>query len=175
MRRTRCPTRARSSRGAAAVEAVLLVLVVLVPLFFGALDLGRVMWVKIQLNNAAQQGAAFAAVAPRLVEETAASPEECDYGNSITDHALKESSEIGALTGAPTVQVRWGPTRATPATVRTGCNDMWDSPGKPQPGSIVEVRVTGEVRIITPGVSSFFSGNAMTISGVARARVAEGY
>lgn len=53
---TRSAKRATQSRGAVAVETALVTVFFLIPLIVGGLEVGRVMWVKNQLTNAAREG-----------------------------------------------------------------------------------------------------------------------
>ncbi len=50
-------------RGAAAVEAALLVPIIIL-VVFGSLDFGRALWWKIQVTNAAREGASYARLFP---------------------------------------------------------------------------------------------------------------
>ncbi len=159
--------RGAGERGASAVEATLLMVVVLIPLVLGALDLGRALWVKVQLTNAAREGAGFAQLGPNLVEATGGDG-ECADPHNIEFRALQESSEVGALTAEPSVSVIYPPTGTAGSAVRSGCKTF-----SATPGASVEVRVSGEVRLLTPGISSFFDGNP-TISGISVVRIMEG-
>ena len=54
---------ARADRGAAAVEAAFIVPIMIL-IVFGSLDFGRALWWKIQVTNAAREGASYARLFP---------------------------------------------------------------------------------------------------------------
>lgn len=98
------PNRAvtRSDSGAAAVEAALLVTFVLVPLIFGSLEVGRLLWVKTQLTNAAREGAAYAQYQP---SRAVGDGDTCAPPNSVEFRARAELGsvpvQVDGNTGTP--------------------------------------------------------------------------
>ncbi|QBR93774.1 TadE/TadG family type IV pilus assembly protein [Nocardioides euryhalodurans] len=99
------PPSRRSSRGAAVVDFVL-VLVVLVPLFLGILQLGLVLMVRNTLSSAAAEGARHAAALDQdLADGRARTREQVDdvlAGRFARDVDVR----LVSLDGQPTVEVR---------------------------------------------------------------------
>jgi Flp pilus assembly protein TadG len=110
---------ARSQRGSAIADFAL-VSVVLVPLFFGVLQLALIWYVKTTLTSAASQGAHYGATYNRTVADgqQRTSDEIRDvFGNKITAVVSARSTSVEGLPGVE-VDVRadvpvlafWGPT-----------------------------------------------------------------
>jgi Flp pilus assembly protein TadG len=110
--------RPRGDRGSAIVDFVL-VAVVLVPLFFGVLQVALIWHVKTTLTSAASQGARYGAAYDRTTADaaahTAASVDDV-FGTDFDDHVSARKTTIG---GQPAVEVQvradvpvlafWGP------------------------------------------------------------------
>ena len=79
----------------------------LIPLVFGALELGRVMWVRSQLMNAAREGGTYAQTSPLRVADTGT--DECKTPYNIEARAragLRQGSSLLAVqANSVTVQV----------------------------------------------------------------------
>ena len=111
-------TRLRDQRGAAVVDFVL-VLVVLVPLFLGILQVGLVLHVRNTLTSAASEGARYAARVDRGLEDGRARTRE-QIGSALTgDLPARVTASDTTIQGQPGVEVRvaadvptlgpWGP------------------------------------------------------------------
>jgi Flp pilus assembly protein TadG len=112
------PARARHEAGAAVVDFVLVV-VVLVPLLLGILQVALVLHVRNTLTAAASEGARYAATADRPLEAGAARAREQITG-AIAERFARDVVAVPAVVrGAPGVEVRvaaevpalgvWGP------------------------------------------------------------------
>jgi Flp pilus assembly protein TadG len=97
-------TRRRGERGAAVVDFVL-VLVVLVPLFLGILQVALVLHVRNTLTAAASEGARYAATADRPVAAGAARTREQISGALAGRFARQVSARSATVRGAPGVEV----------------------------------------------------------------------
>jgi Flp pilus assembly protein TadG len=96
--------RARDPRGAAVVEFVL-VLVVLVPLVLGILQVALVLHVRNTLTAAASEGARYAATADRPVEAGVSRTREQIAGALAARFASDVSARSEPVLGAPGVRV----------------------------------------------------------------------
>jgi Flp pilus assembly protein TadG len=94
----------RSQRGAAVVDIVL-VMVVLVPVVFGILQVALVMFVRNTLASAASEGARLAATADRGPEDGAALTREQIDGAVSGRFAQDVSARRTTVDGAPGVEV----------------------------------------------------------------------
>ncbi|MHB8440130.1 MAG: TadE family protein [Acidimicrobiales bacterium] len=83
--------RRKRSRGQALVELALMA-PVMMALLLGTVDLGRLFYTYIGVNNAAREGAAFGAASPNCVTST-----NCPDPNNITYHARQELSGDASL------------------------------------------------------------------------------
>jgi Flp pilus assembly protein TadG len=115
----------RSERGSAIVDFAL-VSVVLVPLFFGVLQVALIWHVKTTLTSAASEGARYGATYNRTTEEgarrTRAVIDET-FGSRLADRVSAHDTAVG---GQPAVEVEvrarvpvlafWGPTVAVDVT-----------------------------------------------------------
>ena len=110
--------RRRTQRGAAVVDFVL-VLVVVVPLFLGIFQLALVLHVRNTLTAAASEGARYAATVDRPVEAGAARTRQQIAGALAARFARGVTAREAAVQGAPGVEVEvtaevpplgiWGP------------------------------------------------------------------
>ena len=110
--------RDRDQRGAAVVDFVL-VLVVVVPLFLGILQVGLVLHVRNTLLSAASEGARYAATVDRPVDAGAARTRQQIAGALAGRFAQDVTSRTADVDGAPGVEVEvravvpplgiWGP------------------------------------------------------------------
>lgn len=96
--------RARSERGSAVVDFVL-VLVVLVPLFLGILQVALVLLVRNTLASAASEGARYAATLDRGPDDGAARTREQIDGAISARYAQDVSARSTTIDGAPGVEV----------------------------------------------------------------------
>jgi PKD repeat protein len=128
-----------------------LVLPVFLLFFAAALDLGRVFYANISLNNAAREGAFQAAITPALYIEDQA----CDPATNRVVCRIQNETRGSMIAIAPTdIDV----TCSVP-----GCaND---------PGSLVTVEVRGRFRLITPLLSIVFGGQDLDLSSSAVAQI----
>jgi PKD repeat protein len=129
------------SRGQSMVELAL-VLPLLVLMMLIAIDFGRIYFSYIQINNAAREGAKYAASAPSntALITTAASRET---------NAQAQSGE-SALVLSPPVCKNAGGTVISCATATTGGSG---------PGNTVTVRVAESFSFLTPIINSFWGNN----------------
>jgi Flp pilus assembly protein TadG len=95
---------ARGERGAAVVDFVL-VLVVVVPLFLGILQVALVLHVRNTLTAAASEGARYAATADRPAEAGAARTRQQIAGALAARFARHVTARPATVDGAPGVQV----------------------------------------------------------------------
>jgi PKD repeat protein len=128
-----------------------LVLPVFLLFFAAALDLGRVFYANITLNNAAREGAFQASITPALYIEDQA----CDQATNRVVCRIQNETRGSMIAIAPTdIDV----TCSVP-----GCaND---------PGSLVTVEVRGRFRLITPLLSIVFGGQDLDLSSSAVAQI----
>jgi hypothetical protein len=149
--------------GAAAIEAAILVSLVLLPLVFGAIELGRVLWIRSQLVNAAREGGYFAQSHPEMVQQVGT---QCLPPNSVDARARsalrKDNVLLAVQANSISVSVRRLDTNAT----ITGCNE--GLPTIPS-GTRVAVRVSGTV--IPHTVLGILPVGGFTLSGIQEVRV----
>jgi Flp pilus assembly protein TadG len=98
------PTGRRSDRGAAVVDFVL-VLVVLIPLFLGILQVALVLHVRNTLTAAASEGARYAGTLDRPVDAGAARTREQITGALAGRFARHVAARSATVAGAPGVEV----------------------------------------------------------------------
>lgn len=139
------------SRGQALVELALVVPIFMF-LIAGAIDLGRIFYVQISVENAAREAALEASANPSSYSAGAA----CDTAtNRVMCRALYEGKG-GMYAVAPgDVSVAYNPSPA-----RT----------TPRIGDTVTVTVTGRMSLITPLLGDMF-GSPMTVSGSSTAQL----
>ncbi len=112
------PCARRSQRGAAVVDFVL-VLVVVVPLFLGILQVALVLHVRNTLTSAASEGARYAATVDRPVDAGATRTRQQISGALAARYARAVTARPTVVEGAPGVEVEvtaevpalglWGP------------------------------------------------------------------
>jgi Flp pilus assembly protein TadG len=138
------------TRGQSLVEFALILPVFLVFLA-AALDLGRVFYANITLNNAAREGAFQAAKTPNLYIEDAA----CNQAtNRVVCRIQNESN--GSM-------VSIQPTDIDMSCSLVGC--------APAAGSTVTVDVRGSFQLVTPLLSFVFGGQTLDLSSSAVAQI----
>ena len=128
-----------------------LVLPVFLLFFAAALDLGRVFYANITLNNAAREGAFQAAITPALYVENGA----CDQATNRVVCRIQNETTGSMIAIAPTdIDV----TCSVP-----GCLEA--------PGSLVTVEVRGKFRLVTPLLSAVFGGQELDLTSTAVAQI----
>jgi Flp pilus assembly protein TadG len=140
----------RRSRGQSLVEFALILPVFLVFLA-AALDLGRVFYANITLNNAAREGAFQAAITPALYLEDQA----CDQATNRVVCRIQNETTGSMITVAPT--------DIDMSCSVAGCADT--------PGSLVTIDVRGKFRLVTPLLSAIFGGQELNLSSSAVAQI----
>jgi PKD repeat protein len=150
-RRTRDGRAVRRIRGQSLVELAL-VLPVLLALLAAALDLGRVFYATISLNNAAREGALAAAKAPASFQ----AGQPCDTTTNVVVCRVQLEAKGSA--------VAIDPTDISLACSVTGCPAQADS--------TVTVGVAGEFVLLTPLLSGLFGGQTISLSSSATAQIA---
>lgn len=144
--------RHRPSRGQALVELALILPVMLV-MFASALDLGRLYYSQITINNAAKEGALEASENPTSFDST----RDCDTDtNRVICLVINEAK--GSLISI------------TPGDVALAC-DPNPCPTEPAIGDTVEVTVTAQFAMVSPILSVFFGGQTVPISSSAVAQL----
>jgi Flp pilus assembly protein TadG len=150
--RSRTPS-SRMSRGQSVVEFALVLPVFLI-LLLTAIDFGRLFFSFIEMNNAAREGAAYAATNPTNTVE-------------IQRHILLETnaqSQVGAGTlSAPSVTCKDN------TGAEMACSSAGGGSG---PGNTVTVRATEPFTFFTPFINGFF-GNSFSMSASSTAAVLE--
>ena len=139
------------SRGQALVELVL-VLPVLLLLFAAALDLGRLFYSQITVNDAAREGALEAARNPYSF-----------IANTPCTAANKNSNRVMCRT---LNEAAGGFVTVAPADVEVTCSPT-PCPTSPTFGDTVSVTVTGHFSLLTPLIGTFFGGQDVTFSSTA--------
>jgi Flp pilus assembly protein TadG len=138
------------SLGQSLVEFALVLPIFLV-FFAAALDLGRVFYANITLNNAAREGAFQAAITPALYVEDAA----CDQATNRVVCRIQNETTGSMIAIAPTdIDVTCSV---------AGCADA--------PGSLVTVEVRGKFRLITPLLSFIFGSQELDLTSSAIAQI----
>src|SRR6188508_1917692 len=136
--------RASRSRGQAIVELALILPVFLI-LLASALDLGRVFYAQISVNDAAREAALEASQNP-----TSFIP------NTACTSANKEDNRVMCRA---TNEARGSFVSIAPADVAMECSTTpLPCPAAPAMGQTVSVTVTGHFRLITPLLAVFFGG-----------------
>lgn len=140
----------RKSRGQSLVEFAVIVPVILVFLA-GVLDLGRVFYATITMNNTARVGAFQAARTPGSF--IAGAP--CNDPNNLIVCAVQLESNDSQLA-------------ISNADITVSCNTA-GCPG--QPNSTITVTVHGRFRLLTPILSSVFGGNELPMNASSTAQI----
>lgn len=142
----------RGHRGQALVELAL-ILPVMIVLFAAALDLGRLYYSQITIDNAAKEGALEATNDPTSFDNT----QPCDaVTNRVICLVVNEAK--GSLISI------------APADVALAC-DPDPCPTTPTIGDTVEVKVTADFALLSPILSVFFGGQSVPISASAIAQL----
>ena len=138
------------SLGQSLVEFAL-VLPVFLLFFAAALDLGRVFYANITLNNAAREGAFQAAITPALYVEN----QPCDQATNRVVCRIQNETSGSMIAIAPTdIDV----TCSNPGCAETA-------------GSLVTVEVRGKFRLITPLLAFVFGGQDLDLTSNAVAQI----
>jgi Flp pilus assembly protein TadG len=144
---------ARRTRGQSLVEFAL-ILPVLLFLFAAVLDLGRLAFTQIAVNNAAREGAFQAAVTPSSY--TAGQPCPSDGKSNV-------------VVCRTILETRGSSISIAPSDISVQCNPSDCSSGM---GNTVTVRVTTRFQLLTPIIAQFFVGSSnLTISGTSVAQI----
>lgn len=141
-----------SSRGQSLVELAL-ILPVLLLLFASALDLGRLYYSQITINNAAKEGALEASRNPTSFD----AGQPCDAtSNRVICLVINEAK--GSFYSI------------TPGDVGLTCSPS-PCPSTPHVGDTVTVKVTGKFTLVTPLLASFTGGQTFNISATSVAQL----
>ena len=141
--------RRRRTRGQSLVEFALVLPLMLV-LMAAVLDLGRVFYATITMNNAAREGAFQASQTPDSYQ----SGQACNTATNLVVCRVQLETKGSGITIAPT-------------DIAMSCS----VPGCPeQANSTVTVRVTGQFTLLTPLLSFVFGGQTMPMGAQAIAQ-----
>lgn len=144
------------SRGQSLVEMAL-ILPVFMLLMVAALDLGRIYYSRITVNDAAREGALEAARNPgSFLANTACTTANKD-SNRIMCRSLNEA--------------RGSFVTVLPADVSRTCSTLICPPLVPALGDSVYVTVTGRFTFLTPLLGQFFGGQTVTFTSRASAQL----
>lgn len=140
-------------RGQSLVELAL-VLPILLALLAGALDLGRVFYATVSLNNAAREGALQAAETPTSYVEDGA----CDTAtNRVVCRVLLEAKDTM--------------TTVRPTDIDVTCTVQLPSPCPKQAASLVTVEVRGTFTLLTPLLRSVLGTDTLNLRSTASAQI----
>jgi len=155
---TRTPgRRASRSQGQAVVELALILPIFLI-LVASALDLGRLFYSQISVNDAAREAALEASQNPTSFIPNTACTSANKADNKVMCRATNES--------------RGSFVTVDPTDVTMQCSTFPAScPTLPALGETVSVTVTGHFRLITPLLAIFFGGQNTTFSSTASAQL----
>ena len=144
-------------RGQALVElAIILPLIIL--LVAAALDLGRLYYSRITIENAAQQAVLQAARDAAAGSISFQPGQPCNTTtNKVMCRAVNESRDSFVT--------------VAPADVQLSCSTMTCPPATPALGDTVEVRVAGRFVLLTPALAVFFGGQNVSLSSSATAQI----
>jgi PKD repeat protein len=148
--------RAPASRGQAIVELALILPVLLI-LLASALDLGRLFYSQITVNDAAREG----------VLEASRNPTSY-IANTACTSANKDANRIMCRT---INEAKGGFVEVTPADVTLTCSTTPCPPTTAVLGNTISVKVTGHFRLITPLLAVFFGGQAIDFSSTSSAQL----
>jgi PKD repeat protein len=153
---TRTPgRRASRSQGQAIVELALILPIFLI-LVASALDLGRLFYSQISVNDAAREAALEASQNPTSF-----------IANTACTSANKEQNRVMCRA---TNESRGSFVTIAPADVAMACS-VSPCPAAPVMGQTVSVTVTGHFRLITPLLAVFFGGQNTTFASTASAQL----
>jgi len=147
--------RASRSRGQAIVELALILPIFLI-LIASALDLGRLFYSQISVNDAAREAALEASRNPTSFIPNTACTSANKESNRVMCRATNESS--GSFV------------TIAPADVSMACSTN-PCPAAPVMGQTVSVTVVGHFRLITPLLAVFFGGQNTTFATTASAQL----
>jgi PKD repeat protein len=145
----------RASSGQAVTELAL-ILPVLLLLLVGALDLGRVFYSQITVNDAAREGAI----------EGSRNPTSFLAGTACTS-ANKESNRVMCRT---LNEARGGFVTVVPADVSVSCS-TGTCPTSASLGQTISVAVTGRMTLLTPFIGAIFGTQDLALSANATAQL----
>ena len=145
----------RTASGQAITELAL-ILPVLLLLLVGALDLGRVFYSQITVNDAAREGAI----------EGSRNPNSFLAGTACTS-ANKESNRIMCRT---LNEARGGFVTVAPADVSVSCS-TGTCPTSASLGQTISVAVTGRMTLLTPFLGAIFGSQDLALSANATAQL----
>ncbi len=148
-------TRAQN-RGQSLVEFCLILPVFLL-LAAGAIDLGRVFYSQITVNDAAREGALEASRNPASYLANTDCTAANKTFNRVMCRALNEARG-GFVTVSPTDVVR-------------SCSTATCPPATPALGDTVSIKVTGHFTLITPIIGAILGGQSLTFSSTASAQL----
>ena len=151
-------SRLRSSERGQSVVELALILPVLLLLLASAIDLGRLYYSQITVNDAAREGALEAAHNPGSF--LANTP--CTTANKATNRIMCRTLN----------EAKGGFITVAPADVTVTCSTGTCPPVAPVLGDTVSVRVVGHFSLLTPLLANFFGGQSITFSSTAGAQLA---
>jgi PKD repeat protein len=154
----RAPASRRGARsgGQSVVEFALIIPVFLV-LAATAIDLGRIYYSQITVNDAAREGALEAARNPGSY-----------IANTDCTAANKNVNEVMCRT---LNEARGGFVTVSPTDVIRTCSTGTCPPAAPAFGDTVSIKVTGHFTLVTPLLGTFFGGQSITFSSTASAQL----
>ena len=153
---TRTPSRRASrSQGQAIVELALILPIFLI-LLASALDLGRLFYAQISINDAAREATLEASRNPTSF-----------ISNTACTSANKDSNRVMCRA---TNEARGSFVTVAPADVAMACSTT-PCPAIPVLGQTVSVTVTGHFRLITPLLSFMFGGQDTSFASTASAQL----
>ena len=143
----------RRRRGGQALVELALILPIMLVLFSSALDLGRLYYSQITINNAAKEGALEASRHPNQFDNT----RPCDADdNTVICLVINEAK--GSLISI------------TPSDVQRTC-DPDPCSDDPSIGDTVAIDVTSHFSLVTPLLSVFFGGQSFDIHSTSTAQL----
>ena len=153
----RAPARGGArSRGQSVVEFALIIPVFLV-LAATAIDLGRIYYSQITVNDAAREGALEAARNPGSYMANA----DCTTANKDLNKVMCRTLN----------EARGGFVTVSPTDVVRTCSTATCPPATPAFGDTVSITVTGHFTLVTPLLGTFFGGQSITFSSTASAQL----
>jgi Flp pilus assembly protein TadG len=151
----RFPARLRTHLRQRTLGQSLVEFALILPIFLvflaAALDLGRVFYANITLNNAAREGAFQAAKTPALYQEN----QPCNQATNRVVCRIQNES-VGSMVAIAATDIDMTCSVA-------GCADV--------AGSLVTVEVRGKFRLITPLLSFIFGGQNLNLASSATAQI----
>jgi len=136
----RVATRKRQDRGQALVEAAL-VLPLFFTIFFGVVDIARVIWANDVVGNAAREGARFASVNGGTIQ---------GFTDEVTPDAIREHALNFVVAAGADATVTVCFSRVNIASETEGCTgDVSEAGAEYERGNLVTVRVQSRVPVFT--------------------------